>query len=76
MKIIQWLQGQEYVRLSDLINHNHLEKEYNVVFESKQNYYSLFEEAQISWKKTQKNNPGKNEELVPSKKKNMEFCHN
>ena len=70
VKIIEWLQGQEYVRLSDLINH--LEKEYNVVFESKQSYYSLFEEAQISWKKTQKKNPGKNEELVSSKKKEIE----
>lgn len=46
VKIIQSLKEQDYLRLSDL--KNHLENEYNVVFESDQSYYSLFKEAQIS----------------------------
>jgi len=30
-----------------------VQQEYDVVFDSKQSYYSLFEEAGISWKKTE-----------------------
>lgn len=70
VKIIQWLQAQDYLRLSDL--KHHLEQEYDVIFESDQSYYSLFKSAQISWKKTQKNNPAKNDDLVKAKKKEIE----
>ncbi len=34
--------------------------------------YDLFKEAKISWKKTQKKNPAKNEDLVAVKKKEIE----
>jgi len=70
VKIIHWMEEQDYLRLSDL--KNHLEKEYDVVFESEQSYYSLFKKAKISWKKTQKKNPAKNDDLVESKKKEIE----
>lgn len=70
VKVIQWLKEQPYLRLSDL--KNHLKKEYNVVFESDQSYYSLFKEAQISWKKTQKKNPARKDDLVEAKKKEIE----
>jgi putative transposase len=70
VKILQWMQEQDYLRLSDL--KKHLEKEYDVVFESDQSYYSLFKEAKISWKKTQKKNPARNDDLVESKKKEIE----
>lgn len=69
VKVIQWLKEQDYLRLSDL--KNHLENEYNVVFESDQSYYSLFKAAQISWKKTQKKNPARNDDLVEAKKKKL-----
>ncbi|MEQ8971720.1 MAG: IS630 family transposase [Coleofasciculus sp. C1-SOL-03] len=67
---VQWLREQDYLRLSDL--QNYLQEQYNVVFESNQSYYSLFKEAQVSWKKTQKRNPAKNDELVKAKKKEIE----
>ncbi len=66
-KTIEWLREQDYLRLSELPNYLH--KEYKVVFESNQSYYSLLKEAEITWKKTQKNNPAKNDELVKAKKK-------
>lgn len=69
-KIIEWLRQQDYLRLSDL--KRHLEKEYKVFFESDQSYYSLLKEAKISWKKTQKKNPAKNDELVKEKKQEIE----
>ena len=63
------MKEQDYLRLSDL--KNHLEKEYDVVFESDQSYYSLFKEAKISCQKTQKKNPARNDDLVKSKKKKL-----
>ena len=53
--VIQWLRSQDYWRLGDL--QLHLEREYQVVFKSKQSYYNIFNEAQISWKKSQQKNP-------------------
>lgn len=70
-QLIQWLRGQKYLRLSDL--RLHLQNNYNIVFESEQSYYSLFKEAGISWKKTQKKNPARNDELVEAKKKEIEI---
>lgn len=50
-----WLQTKNYWNLGEL--QEYIEDEYNVVFESKQSYYAIFEKAGISWKKTQKYNP-------------------
>ena len=69
-KTIEWLRAQDYLRLSDL--KNYLQEQYDVVFESNQSYYNLFKEAGISWKKTQKKNPAKNDELVQAKRKEIE----
>ena len=70
VQIIQWLKEKDYLRLSDL--KKYLFHEYQVVYKSDQSYYSLFKEAKISWKKTQKKNPAKNEELVEAKKEEIE----
>ena len=69
-QVIQWLRDKEYLRLSDL--KLHLEKDYNIIFDSDQSYYNLLKEARISWKKTQKKNPARNDELVEAKKKEIE----
>jgi putative transposase len=37
---------------------------YGVVYKSQQSYYDILTEAGLSWKKTQKTNPAKNEERV------------
>jgi len=55
---------QNYWNLAEL--QGYVQQEYDVVFDSKQSYYSLFEEAGISWK-TQKRNPKKDPELVKKK---------
>jgi putative transposase len=46
----------------------HIEQTYQVVFQSDQSYYELFAEAGIHYKKTQANNPKRNEEQVVAKK--------
>lgn len=67
--IIVWLQSKDYWNLAEL--QAHLQDEYDVVFDSKQSYYTLFEQAGISWKKTQKRNPKENPALVQKKNKRL-----
>ena len=65
-EVIDWLKEKDYWQLSEL--KTHIEVTYGVVFASLQSYYSLFSEAGISWKKTQKSNPRKDPDLVKKKK--------
>jgi putative transposase len=60
------MRAQSYLKLSDL--QAYLKKQYDVVFDRLQSYYNLLKEAGITWKKTQKINSAKNEELVEAKK--------
>lgn len=63
--VIAWLQSKNYWNLGEL--QGHIQDEYDVVFDSKQSYYTLFEQAGISWKKTQKRNPKEDPKLVEKK---------
>ena len=63
--VLSWLKQKNSWHLSEL--KNYIEDGFNVVFESKQSYYGLFKEANISWKKTQKKNPRLDAELVAKK---------
>jgi len=69
-QIIEWLKQQPYLRIGDL--KRHLSQEYGVVYASDQSYYALLKAAGLSWKKSQKKNPAKNEEQVQAKKKEIE----
>ena len=60
------MKAQSYLRLSDL--QKDLKKQDDVVFNRLQSYYKWPKEVGITWKKTQKINPAKNEELVEAKK--------
>lgn len=64
-EVIAWLKRKNYWNLTEL--QQHIEQEYEVVFDSKQSYYTLFEQAGISWKKTQKRNPKADPKLVEKK---------
>lgn len=69
-EVLEWLSTKNYWNLNEL-EYYILEK-FGVGFAAKSSYYDLFHEAGISWKKTQKKNPQKNEELVAEKKKEIE----
>ncbi len=64
-EVINWLQQKNYWNLSEL--QQHIEDKYQVRFASNQSYYDLFQQAGLSWKKTQKRNPKKDPELVEKK---------
>lgn len=66
--VIAWLKSKNYWNLAEL--QAYVEVEYAVVFNSKQSYYSLFEQAGISWKKTQQRNPKADPEVVEKKTRN------
>lgn len=63
--MLVWLQQKNSWHLGEL--QQHLEEQYDVVFESKQSYYTLFADAGISWKKTQKRNPKADPAVVEKK---------
>lgn len=71
-EVLSWLQTKDIWELSEL--EYKLAFEYDVVYESRQSYYDLFEEAGISWKKTTKLNPKANPDAVAEKKKRLKRC--
>lgn len=70
--VIEWLQQKPIWTLGEL--EHHLASEYDVVYESKQSYYELFEAAGLSWKKTSKVNPKADEAAVAAKKPRLRAC--
>jgi len=68
-EVLSWLQTKDCWELGEL--EYKLAFEYDVVYESKQSYYDLFEEAQISWKKTTSLNPKADPDAVAAKKKRL-----
>ena len=51
---------------------DYLENEYQVVYKSKQSYYELLKDGGLSWKKTEKVNPKRNEALVEQKREEIQ----
>lgn len=64
--VVQWLQTKDRWEVGEL--EYHLVEQYDVVYESKQSYYDLFEAAGISWKKTTQVNPKADPQAVEEKK--------
>jgi putative transposase len=67
--ILSWLQTKNCWELGEL--EYKLAFEYDVVYESKQSYYDLFDAAGINWKKTTKLNPKADPGAVAEKKKRL-----
>ncbi|MEM9903702.1 MAG: winged helix-turn-helix domain-containing protein [Cyanobacteria bacterium P01_D01_bin.44] len=63
--VLEWLKQKSIWTLNEL--ESHLASEYEVVYESKQSYYELFEAAGLSWKKSSKVNPKRDPEAVEKK---------
>jgi putative transposase len=71
-EVLSWLQTKNCWELGEL--EYKLAFEYDVVYDSKQSYYDLFDAADISWKKTTKLNPKADENAVAAKKKRLRHC--
>jgi putative transposase len=68
-EVIEWIKEGKEWNLWKL--ELYIEHKYRVKFKSKQSYYALFEEAGISWKKSQKYNPKKDPEKVLAKEEEI-----
>jgi len=67
-QVLTWLKEKNSWNLNEL--ECYLAREFDVIFATRSSYYDLFHEAGISWKKSQKKNPGKDPEAVAEKKRN------
>jgi putative transposase len=63
--VLSWMAQKEVWTLEEVMEH--LEVEYNVVYRSRQSYYTLMQQAGFSWKKAQPGNPLKDETQVAQK---------
>lgn len=71
-EVLSWLQTKNCWELGEL--EYKLAFDYNVIYESKQSYYNLFNIAGINWKKTTKLNPKANPNAVAEKKRRLKPC--
>lgn len=71
--VLTFLQTKDSYSVEEL--RDYLEEQYAVVYQSKQSYYDLFHEAKISWKKTEKSNPKKDEEKVAARQQALKKNH-
>jgi putative transposase len=67
--VISWLKAQQEWSVERL--HEHIETTYEVVFQSRQSYYQLLKEADITYKRAQRTNPKRDEERVAAKNKRL-----
>jgi len=65
-EIIEHLSLQLHYSLADLVKY--IEDKYNVFFKSKQSYYDLLSAGGLSWHKTQKSNPKRDEQALLAKR--------
>ena len=69
-EIIAHLKRKKDVSIDYLVEY--IECNYGVVYESKQSYYDILHEARYSWKKSEKENPKRDDELVKAKRDEIE----
>jgi putative transposase len=67
--VIDWLKTQQEWSVERL--HAHIETTYGVVFQSRQSYYQLLADADITYKQAQRANPKRDEQRVAAKKKRL-----
>jgi transposase len=67
--VIEWLKKEQEWSVERL--HEYIETHYGVVFQSRQSYYQLLADADITYKQAQRANPKRDEQRVAAKKKRL-----
>ncbi len=70
-QVLKWLENKNEWNLNEL--EYHIAVDFGVTFAAKSSYYDLFHAAGISWKKSQKRNPRKDESAVKKKEEIKQF---
>lgn len=68
-EVVDFLKLQQSCSLETLTSY--LEEKFDIIYKSKQSYYDLFDLAGMSWKKTEKINPKKDEQKVLEKQEDI-----
>jgi putative transposase len=68
-QVVLFLRPQSSFSVEQL--RDYLESQYRVVYKSKQSYYDLLDEGGLSWKKTEKKNPKRDEAIVVKTQKSI-----
>lgn len=69
-EVINWLKQKNYWNIDELVTY--LNKNFGVIYQSKQSYYELLSAADISWNSSQKVNPKSDSELVKKKRQEIQ----
>ena len=67
--VITWLKTQQEWSVERL--QTYIETNYGIVFQSRQSYYQLLADADITYKQAQRANPKRDEERIAAKKKRL-----
>jgi len=70
--VIDWLKQQQAWSVQRL--QTYIQTTYGIIFESRQSYYQLLKEADITYKRAQRTNPKRDEQQVAAKKKRSSSC--
>jgi putative transposase len=68
-EIIVHISEQVHYSLIELVDY--IESNYGIIFKSQQSYYDLLSSGGLSWHKTQKSNPKRDEEAVLKKREEL-----
>ncbi len=69
-EVISFLKQKKTFSVEDL--RDYLEEKYQVIYKSKQSYYKLLKEGGLSWKRTEKVNPKRNDVVVEQKRQEIQ----
>ncbi len=69
-KVISFLKKKKTFSVEDL--RDYLEDKYQVIYKSKQSYYERLKEGGLSWKRSEKVNPKRNESVVEQKRQEIQ----
>ncbi len=69
LQVIKWIQAQPTLNLEALASY--LETGFNVQYKSKQSLYDLLEEGGMSWHKSEKVNPRRDEKMVVERREEL-----
>jgi putative transposase len=68
-EVIVYLRNLSHFSVEEL--RDYIESTHGVIYKSKQSYYDLFDEAGISWHKSQKVNPKRDEKKILAKREDI-----
>jgi transposase len=67
--VVGWIKSQETLSVEQV--RDHLETEYGIVYQSKQSYYDLLETGGMSYHKSEKQNPKRDEGQVQARREEL-----